>query len=176
MVNLKKKTYIIFLLTIILLTISICLNFYLYFLREPLVKEVKTEVVKKDTVVTFKKDFDTVFVSQTKYKDIHHYDTIHIKDKITNVEKVYIQDTIKNYSFNKEEYDLNINAVKLDNYKLDIHAKDTVKYVETVYQTVNKPKKNWITIGLNVGYGYTFKSKKLEPFIGLGINFNLFNK
>ena len=135
-----------------------------------MVKEVKTEIVKKDTVVTFKKDFDTVFVSQTKYKDIHHYDTIHVKDK------VYIQDTIKNYTFNEQDYDLNINAIKLDNYKLDIHKKDTIKYTETVYQTIYKPKKNLITIGVNVGYGYTFKSKQLEPFIGLGINFNLFNK
>lgn len=164
-----------FLLTI-LLTISICLNFYLYFLREPLVKETKTEIVKKDTVVTFKKDFDTVFVCETKYKDLYHYDTIHVKDKVTNIEKVYIHDTIKNYTFNEKDYDLNINAVKLDNYKLDIHKKDTVKYVETVYQTINKPKKNLITIGVNVGYGYGFKSKQLEPFIGLGINFNLFNK
>lgn len=164
-----------FLLTI-LLTISICLNFYLYFLREPLVKETKTEVVKKDTVVTFKKDFDTVFVCETKYNDIYHYDTIHVTNKITNVEKVYIQDSIKNYTFNEKDYDLNINAVKLDNYKLDIHAKDTVKYTETVYQTINKPKKNWITIGVNAGYGFGFKTKQLEPFIGLGINFNLFNK
>ena len=166
----------IFLLTIILLTISICLNFYLYFLREPLVKETKTEVVKKDTVVTFKEDFDTVYITQTKYNDIHHYDTIHIKDKITNVEKVYISDSIKNYSFNEEDYDLDINAVKLDNYKLDIHKKDTVRYTETVYQTINKPKKNLLTIGINAGYGYGFKSRQLEPFIGLGINFNLFNK
>ena len=155
---------------------SICLNFYLYFLREPLLKEVKTEIVKKDTILTFKKDFDTVYISQTKYNDIYHFDTIHIKDKVTNVEKVYIHDTIKNYTFNEKDYDLNINAVKLDNYKLNIHTKDTIKYTETVYQTIYKPKKNLITIGLNVGYGYTFKSKQLEPFIGLGINFNLFNK
>ena len=154
---------------------SICLNFYLYFLREPLVKEIKTEVVKKDTIVTFKKDFDTVFVSQTKYSDIYHFDTIHVKDKITNVEKVYIQDTIKNYSFNNSDYDLSIDAVKLNNYKLDIHAKDTVKYVETVYQTINKPKKNWITIGVNIGYGFGLTTKKLEPFIGLGIVFPLTN-
>lgn len=166
----------IFLLTIVLLTISICLNFYLYFLREPLLKEVKTEVVKKDTIVTFKKNFDTVYITQTKYKDLYHYDTIHVTNKITNVEKVYIQDTLKNYSFNEQDYDLNINAVRLDNYKLNIHKKDTIKYTETVYQTIYKPKKNLITIGLNVGYGYTFKSKQLEPFIGLGINFNLFNK
>lgn len=141
-----------------------------------MLKEVKTEVVKKDTILTFKKNFDTVYISQTKYNDIYHYDTIHVKDKVTNVEKIYISDTLKNYSFNEKDYDLNINAVKLDSYKLDIHAKDTVRYTETVYQTIYKPKKNLITIGLNVGYGYTFKSKQLEPFIGLGINFNLFNK
>ena len=173
MVDLKKK--MIFLLTI-LLTISICLNFYLYFLREPLVKETKTEVVKKDTVVTFKKDFDTVYISQTKYNDIHHYDTIHIKDKITNVEKVYISDSIKNYSFNEEDYDLDINAVKLDNYKLDIHKKDTVKYTETIYQAINKPKKNHFTLGLSVGYGYGIKSKDIQPFVGITATYNILGK
>ena len=164
-----------FLLTI-LLTISICLNFYLYFLREPLVKETKTEVVKKDTVLTFKKDFDTVFVTQTKYNDIYLHDTIHIRDKVTNVQKVYIQDTIKNYSFKEKDYDLDINAVKLDNYKLDIHAKDTVKYVETVFQTINKPKKNHFTLGLSVGYGYGIKSKDIQPFVGITATYNILGK
>lgn len=164
-----------FLLTI-LLTISICLNFYLYFLRKPLLKEVKTEIVKKDTIVTFKKDFDTVFVTQTKYNNIYHYDTIHVKDKVTNVEKVYIQDTLKNYSFNEKDYDLNINAVKLDNYKLNIHAKDTVRYVQTVYETINKPKKNHFTLGLSVGYGYGIKSKDIQPFVGITATYNILGK
>lgn len=170
MVDLKKKTYIIFLLTIVLLTISICLNFYLYFLREPLLKEVKTEVVKKDTILTFKKNFDTVYISQTKYNDIYHYDTIHVKNK------VYIQDTLKKYSFNENEYDLNINAVKLDNYKLDIHKKDTIKYTETVYQTIYKPKKNHFTLGLSVGYGYGIKSKDIQPFVGITATYNILGK
>ena len=141
-----------------------------------MLKEIKTEVVKKDTVLTFKKDFDTVYISQTKYKDIHHYDTIHIKDKVTNIEKVYIQDSIKNYSFNENEYDLNINAVKLDNYKLDIHKRDTIKYTETVYQTINKPKKNHFTLGLSVGYGYGIKSKDIQPFVGITATYNILGK
>ena len=158
-----------FLLTIVLLTISICLNFYLYFLREPLVKEIKTEVVKKDTVVTFKKDFDTVYISQTKYNDIHHYDTIHIKDKITNVEKVYISDSIKNYSFNEQDYDLDINAVKLDNYKLDIHKKDTVRYVETINSVTYKQRSNKPQIGIFGGLGYDLKGKTFGTEIGIGV-------
>lgn len=161
-----------FLLTI-LLTISICLNFYLYFLREPLLKEVKTEVVKKDTILTFNKDFDTVYISQTKYNDIHHYDTIHIKDKITNVEKVYVHDTIKNYSFKENDYDLSIDAVKLDNYKLDIHAKDTIKYTETVNTVTYKQRSNKPQIGIFGGIGYGFTSKQLDPFIGIGVVFPL---
>lgn len=149
---------------------SIFLNFYLYFLREPLVKEIKTEIEKKDTVVTFKKNFDTVYISQTKYNDIYHFDTIHIKNK------VYIQDTIKNYTFNEKDYKLNINAVKLDNYKLDIHTKDTIKYTETVYQTIYKPKKNHFTLGLSVGYGYGIKSKDIQPFVGITATYNILGK
>lgn len=141
-----------------------------------MLKEVKTEIVKKDTIVTFKKDFDTVFVTQTKYNNIYHYDTIHVKDKVTNVEKVYIQDTLKNYSFNEKDYDLNINAVKLDNYKLNIHAKDTIKYVQTVYETINKPKKNHFTLGLSVGYGYGIKSKDIQPFVGITATYNILGK
>ena len=154
----------------ILLTVSMCLNFYLYFLRPPMEKETKVEIVKKDTIVNIKKDFDTVFVTNTKYKDIYHYDTIHKENK------VYIQDTVHNYAFKEKDYNLDINAVRLDNYKLDIHTKDTIKYTETVYKTIYKPKRNKITIGVQGGYGYGFRSKQLEPYIGLGININLFEK
>lgn len=152
----------------ILLTMSLLTNFYLYFIREPIVKENRIEIIKKDTIVDYVKSFDTVYLAKTVYKDRYHYDTIHIKDK------TYIQDTLHNYAFKEKDYDLDINAVRLDNYKLDIHTKDTIKYTETVYQTINKTKKNKISIGLQGGYGYAFKSKELSPFVGLGITINLF--
>lgn len=147
---------------------SLLTNFYLYFIREPIVKENRIEIIKKDTIVDYVKSFDTVYLAKTVYKDRYHYDTIHIKDK------TYIQDTLHNYAFKEKDYDLDINAVRLDNYKLDIHTKDTIKYTETVYQTIYKPKKNKISIGLQGGYGYAFKSKELSPFVGLGITINLF--
>ena len=158
------------LIMVALLIISLMLNFYLYFLRPPMIKETKTEIIKRDTIVNTIRDFDTVYVTNTKYKDIYHYDTIHKENK------VYIQDTVHNYAFKEKDYNLDINAVRLDNYKLDIHTKDTIKYTETVYQTIYKPKKNKIAIGVQGGYGYGFNSKQLEPYIGLGININLFEK
>lgn len=154
----------------ILLTISMCLNFYLGLLRTPTIKETKTEVIKRDTIVNIKKDFDTVYVSKTKYKDVYHYDTIHHNDI------VYVKDTVHNYAFKEKDYNLDINAVRLDNYKLDIHTKDTIKYTETVYQTIYKQRKNKIAIGVQGGYGYGFNSKQLEPYVGLGITINLFEK
>ena len=157
-------------LLMILLTISICLNFYLYFLRPPMIKETKTEVIKRDTIVNIKKDFDTVYVAKTKYNDIYRYDTLHHNDI------VYVKDTVHNYAFKEKDYNLDINAVRLDNYKLDIHTKDTIKYTETVYQTIYKQRKNKIAIGVQGGYGYGFKSKQLEPYVGLGITINLFEK
>lgn len=153
-----------------------CLNFYLGLLRTPIIKETKTEIIKRDTIVNIKKDFDTVFVKDTRYKDIYHYDTLHHFDTITRQEKVYIHDTLHNYTFNENDYDLDINAVRLDKYKLDIHARDTITQTKTVYQTIYKPKRNKITIGVQGGYGYGFNSKQLEPYIGLGININLFEK
>ena len=163
----ENKTILIM---VALLIISLMLNFYLYFLRPPMIKETKTEIIKRDTIVNTIRDFDTVFVINTKYKDIYHYDTIHKENK------VYIQDTVHNYAFKEKDYNLDINAVRLDNYKLDIHTKDTIKYTETVYQTIYKPKRNKIAIGVQGGYGYGFKSKQLEPYVGLGITINLFEK
>lgn len=170
-----KETNTMLILVVILIMSLMC-NFYLYFLREPMIKENKIEVIKKDTIFETIRDYDTVYVTDTKYNDIYHYDTIHINDTITNTEKVYIRDTIHNYAFNEKDYDLDINAVRLDNYKLDIHARDTITYTETIYQTIYKPRRNLISIGVNAGYGYGFKSRLLEPYVGIGINLNLFRK
>lgn len=146
-----------------------CLNFYLYFLRPPMIKETKTEIVTKDTIVNTIRDFDTVYVAKTKYNDIYHYDTLHHFDTITRQEKVYIHDTLHNYTFNENDYDLDINAVRLDKYKLDIHARDTVTYVQTVNTVTYKERSNKPQIGLYGGLGYDVKGKTFGPEIGIGI-------
>lgn len=165
----KDKNVTTIVLTVIL-TLSLLSNFYLYFLREPVTKEVKVEVVKKDTVTDVIRDYDTVYVEKTKYKDRYHYDTVHVADK------VYVRDTIMNYAFNEKDYDLSVYAVKLDRYKLDIHARDTITFTKTEIKTVVKPKKNLIGLGVIGGYGYGFNSKSVEPFIGVGVTLNLFTK
>ena len=166
----KNKNVKALIILTVILTLSLLSNFYLYFLRENVTKEVKVEVIKKDTVTDVIRDYDTVYVEKTKYKDRYHYDTVMVENK------VYVRDTIMNYAFNEKDYDLSVYAVRLDKYKLDIHAKDTVTYVKTEIKTVVKPKKNLIGLGVIGGYGYGFNSKSVEPFIGVGVTLNLFTK
>ena len=165
----EKNVKSVIILTAIL-TLSLLSNFYLYFLREPITKEVKVEVVKKDTFTDVIRNFDTVYIEKTKYKDRYRYDTVMVENK------VYVRDTIKEYDFNEKDYALSIYAVKLDRYKLDIHAKDTITFTKTEMKTAVKPKKNLISVGIIGGYGYGFNSKRVEPFIGAGITLNLFTK
>ena len=157
-------------LLIILLTMSIMLNFYLYFLRQPMIKETSTEVIKRDTIINWNYSTDTVFADKIKYKNKIVYDTI-VKNNT-----VYVKDSAVIHRDSTENYTIDISAVKLDWYKLDITHKDTVTYIQTVNNTIYKPKKNKIAIGVQGGYGYGFKSRQLEPYIGLGININLFEK
>lgn len=152
------------------LILSLLTNFYLYFLREPVIKEETIEIIKRDTVVNFQKDYDTVYISKTKYKDVYRYDTVHVNDI------VYVRDTLHNYEFREPDYSLAVNAVRLDNYKLDIHKSDTITTTTTIYKTEYKNKKNTISIGVQCGYGLGLETKHVEPYVGLGVQINLFQK
>ena len=146
----------------ILLT-SLMLNVYLLTREEKTIeKEIVEYVEKKDTVVTIKKQYDTVFVSKTEYVP-----------KIIN-DTVYIRDISHEYRFNNSDYDLYVNAVKLNNYKLDIHAKDTVTLYETKYieKIVKENKKPLIAHGIQLGAGYGFINKKPDVYVGYGVQIN----
>lgn len=145
------------------MTISLMLNVYLLTREEKTIKkEIVEYVEKKDTVVTIKKQYDTVFVSKTEYVP-----------KIIN-DTVYIRDISHEYRFNNSDYDLYVNAVKLNNYKLDIHAKDTVTLYETKYieKTLKENKKPIITHGIQLGAGYGFITRKPDVFVGYGLQIN----
>lgn len=154
----------------ILLTMSIMLNFYLYFLRQPMIKETTTEVIKRDTIINWNYSTDTVFADKIKYKNKIVYDTI-VKDNT-----VYVKDSAVVHRDSTENYTIDISAVKLDWYKLDITHKDTVTYVQTVNNTIYKQRKNHFTLGLSVGYGYCFKSKDVQPFVGITATYNILGK
>ena len=66
-------------------------------------------------------------------------------------------------------FTIDISAVKLDWYKLDITHKDTVTYIQTVNNTIYKQKKNKPQIGVFGGLGYDIKGRTFGPEIGIGV-------
>ena len=159
--ELKKKKDMKVLL-IILLTMSIMLNLYL-FLRPPMIKETSTEVIKRDTIINWNYSTDTIFADKIKYKNKIVYDTI-IKDNT-----VYVKDSAVVHRDSTDNYTIDISAVKLDWYKLDITHKDTVTYVQTVNTVTYKPRSNKPQIGVFGGLGYDIKGKTFGPEIGIGV-------
>lgn len=150
-------------LCVAIMTISLMLNVYLLTREDKTIeKEVVEYVEKKDTVVTIKKQYDTVFVSKTEYVP-----------KIIN-DTVYIRDISNEYRFNNSDYDLYVNAVKLNNYKLDIHAKDTITLFQTKYieKTIKENKRPLVTHGIQAGVGYGIINRRPDVFVGYGLQIN----
>lgn len=130
-----------------------------------------TETVKTDTVTQIQTYRDTITI--TKFKPVIQYH--HSKDTfiVNNTDTIQMQIPINHYEFADSNY-----CVKLTGYDVNI---DTVsvfpKITETTKIVTNTiTKKQHISIGLNAGYGYGFVSKKFEPFIGIGLQYNIFNK
>ena len=140
---------------------SIMLNFYLYFLRQPMIKETSTEVVKRDTIINWNYSTDTVFAGEIKYKNKIVYDTI-VKNNT-----VYVKDRAVVHRDITKNYTIDISAVKLDWYKLDITHKDTVTYIQTVNTVTYKPRSNKPQIGVSGGLGYDIKGRTLGPEPGI---------
>ena len=121
---------------------------------------------------------DTIYI--TKVDTIHHtkyinhtnyvYDTIVINDT------VYIADIPQVYSDSCSDYKIDINAVKLYDYSLDIFRVDTfIQVKEKVSQIERKRGFGWnIGASLQVGYGLNINPSNMQanfsPYIGVGIS------
>ena len=124
-------------------------------------KEVIVE--KTDTIVNFKYITDTIYNNKkdTEYKYITVNDTTYIESK----PEIYKDST--------DNYDITIQSVKMDWYKLNIHKTDTITYTKEIIKNVyTKPKKQHFTHGIQVGLGWGVWNRKPDLFIGYGIQYN----
>lgn len=121
----------------------------------------KVEYVHKtDTVIKWKYDTDTVYVNNTqiKYETKVINDTVWIKD-----EPVTTTDSTSNYI-------IDINAVKLNWYRLRMMKNDTITINTTTIKAINPPKSGFY-YGLGVGAGYGVFTRKPDIFVGLTIGY-----
>lgn len=127
-----------------------------------------TEVVHTDTIQTIR--VDTIRVERT-FTD-YIYDTIIVNDT------VYVADIPRVYTDSTADYALNVRAVKMYDYRLDIFRVDTItRYIQ---EKTAEPKKmgkmgQSVVIGLQLGYGLGVQpatmQARFEPYIGIGITY-----
>ena len=123
-------------------------------------KEVTVE--KTDTIVEYKYKTDTIYNTKTKteYKNITINDTVYIENK----PEIYKDST--------DNYDITIQSVKMDWYKLNIHKRDTITYTKEIIKNVYNKKKQHLNHGVTLGVGYGVWNKKPDLFIGYSVMYS----
>ena len=156
----KKLIYILS----IILIISLALNVY-QCNRKKDVAEIEKEVIveKCDTIIQTKLKTDTIYFNNIQYK------TINVKDT------VWIEAKNREYKDSTEDYDITINAVKLNNYQLNIHKRDSIQYENKIIREtiVKKEKQNPFGISLFLGPAYDLYNKQMGVSVGIGLTFRI---
>lgn len=85
-------------------------------------------------------------------------------------DSVLVEVPIESKHYNAPEYDAWVSGYMPSLDSINVYQKE--RYItETV--TISKPP-NRFTIGLQGGYGYGFRSKQWEPYVGLGLGIRIF--
>lgn len=130
------------------------------------------EAVRYDTIVVV--EHDTIRSTRTILQETYKYDTIILRDT------VFIADIPQNYVDSTTDYRLEVNAVKMYDYRLSIYKTDTfTRYVPQVpserTETSRRGFGQSIVVGLQVGYGLGVQpatmQARFEPYVGIGITY-----
>lgn len=134
------------------------------------------ESVTRDTVTRI----DTVFQYYPKPVEVERIRTEYkwltrvTTDTVTNYtvlhDSVLVEVPIESRHYNSPEYDAWVSGYQPSLDSIRVYQKE--KYItETI--TISKPP-NRFSIGLQGGYGYGFRSKTWEPYVGVGLGIRIF--
>ena len=173
--------------TLIFISIAICfiiLGFF-YLDRSGYFDPMK-EVIKTDTVFTTKTDTlwkDTTIVEKEivpKYIIKKKVDTVYTNEGDTLNLITEAKRFDKRLISNKDTADIQIYTsgieTSLDSLKMRLKThREIVTNTVEVKKYIQKKKTFWnrFYIGVQVGYGYGFNYKGLEPYVGIGASFDL---
>ena len=138
---------------------------------QPIHESVTRDTVTRiDTVSRYYPKPVEVEKVRTEYKWLTRVQTDTVTNYTTLHDSVLVEVPITSKHYNAPEYDAYISGYMPSLDSIRVYQKE--KYItETV--TISKPP-NRFSIGLQGGYGYGFKSKTWEPYIGLGIGIKVF--
>lgn len=123
-------------------------------------KEVTVE--KTDTIIDYMYKTDTIYNTKTntEYKYLTRNDTAYIENK----PEIYKDST--------DNYDITIQSVKMDWYKLNIHKRDTITYEKEIIKNIYNKKKQHFNHGITLGVGFGLWNQKPDLFIGYSVMYS----
>lgn len=131
-----------------------------------------TEPIRYDTIVVV--EHDTIRSTRTILQETYKYDTVVLRDT------VFVADIPQNYADSTPDYRIDIRAVKLYGYDLDIYRTSTsTQVLPREPQTPNKQRRGRfgqsVVVGLQAGYGLGVQPStmqaRFEPYVGIGITY-----
>lgn len=161
----------IFKIFISICLIALCYTFCYYQHKQVCVEDIVKEVqVIKEKIIR-----DTIFSEKPVYinKQIVRTDTVQlydIKHDSVQVELPYIQKEFKDSLY--EAWVSGYQNVNLDSIRI-FKDKQIIEINNTNY--ITKYKNRPFSVGIQAGYGYDFMNKRALPFIGIGVQYNLFS-
>ena len=169
----EKRNYNLVLCLVFALSLSLGYNYNQYRdLQEQPVKTVTKTVTKyierKDSMPEPKKE---VIIRTVKVPVPSKPDTVGIAETPQPVDSVELEITQKVYS--DSTYTAYVSGYEASLDSIVVRQKEVT---HTILETKTIPKtkyRRW-NVGLIGGYGYGFKNKSFEPFVGLGLTLNLF--
>lgn len=173
--------------TLIFVSLAICfITLGLIYFERKGYFDPREEVIKTDTVFTTKTDTlwkdTTIFEKEIvpKYIVKKKVDTVYTKEGDTLNLITEAKRFDKRLISNKDTADLQIYTTgietSLDSLKMRLKTHtDVITNTVEVTKYIQKKKTFWDRwhVGLQGGYGYTFKTKDLQPYVGVGISFDL---
>lgn len=183
----KEKIYIIVLGLVVSLCLSLGYNYKLYRDLQEQPTKIEEKIVvkyvekkdsmpdaKKETVVgTIKipvpKQIQDPWISDNLSESV--LDSVGFSDNLSDIpDSIEVPRTQKVYSDSAYTAYVSGYMPKLDS--IVVRQKEITRNI-TETRTIRESTRRW-NIGIVAGYGYGFQSKTCEPFIGVGVTFNLF--
>jgi len=137
----------------------------------PVIESVTRDTVTRiDTVYQYHPQPVEVEKVRTEYKWLTKVTTDTVTDYTVLHDSVLVEVPIESRHYNAPEYDAWVSGYQPSLDSIRVYQKEN--YI-TERVTVSKPP-NRFTIGLQGGYGYGFRSKQWEPYVGLGVGIRIF--
>lgn len=168
--TLNKTHLIVFLVGAVL---GICTGFFsakaIY--DRPIVEDVKRDtVIVTDTIPHWYPKPVEVERVRTELKFLPMVKPVGKTDTLLQHDSVLVEVPIESKHYNAPEYDAWISG-----YMPSLDSINVYQRTEYITETITRMKPpNRLSLGIQAGYGYGFRSKMFEPYVGAGLTIRIF--